>query len=119
MIEKGVRQTLMRDDLRDPAEVAVVIPAYNCARDLPRAIDSVLAQTYRDYQIFVIDDGSTDGTDVIVQRYGDRVTECNNRTLGWPRRGTMGYRYQLVPMWRSLMPTMPGCLLSSNVSSSC
>jgi glycosyltransferase involved in cell wall biosynthesis len=74
MIEKGVRQILMRDDLRDPAEVAVVIPACNCARYLPRAIDSVLAQTYRDYQIFVIDDGSTDGTDVIVQRYGDRVT---------------------------------------------
>jgi glycosyltransferase involved in cell wall biosynthesis len=77
-----VRPNSMRDNLRDSAEVAIVIPTYNCARPLPRAIESVLAQTYRDYQVFVIDDGSTDGTDVIVQQYADRITYVQQPNAG-------------------------------------
>jgi glycosyltransferase involved in cell wall biosynthesis len=72
----------MRDNIKDPAEVAVVIPTYNCARHLTRAIESVLAQTYRDYQVFVIDDGSTDGTDVIMQQYADRITYVQQPNAG-------------------------------------
>jgi glycosyltransferase involved in cell wall biosynthesis len=53
--------------------VAVVIPCYNSASCLARALDSVFAQTYQDYRIYVIDDGSTDDTEAVLRAYADRV----------------------------------------------
>jgi glycosyltransferase involved in cell wall biosynthesis len=50
-------------------EVAVVIPCYNAASSLARALDSVLAQTYTDFRLCMIDDGSTDDTPNILKRY--------------------------------------------------
>ena len=47
--------------------VTVVISTYNRAHLLPRAIDSALAQTHRDIEIVVVDDGSTDATVELVQ----------------------------------------------------
>ena len=53
--------------------VSVVIVTYNKADTLAAAIDSVLRQSYRDVEVLVIDDGSTDHTAACVERYGDRV----------------------------------------------
>ena len=52
-------------------KVSVIIPAYNGDRFLGSAIDSVLRQTYRDYEIIVIDDGSTDNTAQVVKQYSN------------------------------------------------
>jgi glycosyltransferase involved in cell wall biosynthesis len=53
--------------------VSVVIPAYNAARYLGPALDSVLAQSFGEFETIVIDDGSTDTTRAIVTRYESRV----------------------------------------------
>ena len=54
---------------------SIVIPTYNRAAFLPKAIESVLAQTYTDWELIIIDDGSTDNTKEVVSRYSDsRIT---------------------------------------------
>ena len=53
--------------------VSVVIITYNKADTIGPAIDSVLKQTWTDYEILVVDDGSTDNTAEVVRRYGDKV----------------------------------------------
>ncbi|MDB9281516.1 glycosyltransferase family 2 protein [Halorubrum ezzemoulense] len=55
--------------------VSVVIPTYNRADVLPRAIESVLNQTYSDFEIIVVDDGSTDNTEEVVTSYTDDRVE--------------------------------------------
>jgi glycosyltransferase involved in cell wall biosynthesis len=63
--------------------VSAVIPAFNRRDLLPRAIDSILAQTVPVDEILVIDDGSTDGSAEFVQaRYGDRVRAVRQQNTG-------------------------------------
>jgi glycosyltransferase involved in cell wall biosynthesis len=63
--------------------VSVCIPAYNYARFLPAAIDSVLAQDYDDYELIVVDNGSDDDTPAVLARYGERISaHRNERNLG-------------------------------------
>jgi len=54
-----------------PATVSVIIPNYNHARYLRQRIDSVLGQTYQDFEVIVLDDGSTDESRSIIREYGN------------------------------------------------
>ena len=62
--------------------VSVVIPVYNGEQYLQRAIDSVLAQTYSDVEVVVIDDGSTDGSLAMLREYGDRLCVYHQANCG-------------------------------------
>jgi len=62
--------------------VSVVIPAYNCARFIGEALDSVFAQDYPELEVVVVDDGSTDDTCAVVEGYGDRVKLIRQRNAG-------------------------------------
>lgn len=53
--------------------VSVVIPAFNAEKYIKETIDSVLKQTCKDFEIIVVDDGSTDKTKKILEQYIDRI----------------------------------------------
>ncbi|MCK9485051.1 MAG: glycosyltransferase [Candidatus Marinimicrobia bacterium] len=57
----------------DPGKISVIIPTYNREASLGRAIESVLNQTYRNFELIVIDDGSTDDTSRIIRKHKKRI----------------------------------------------
>jgi len=61
---------------------SVLIPTYNREEHVRQAIESILAQTFRDYELFVIDDGSTDGTPQLLASYGTRVRALRQANQG-------------------------------------
>ena len=62
--------------------VSVVIPNYNYAHYLREAIDSVLAQTYSDIEIVVVDDGSSDASGEVLGSYGERIQTVFQKNQG-------------------------------------
>jgi hypothetical protein len=61
---------------------SIVIPTYNRARLLEEALESVFAQEFTDYEVLVVDDGSTDGTAQVLARYGERVRGLRQENQG-------------------------------------
>ena len=58
--------------------VSVIMPSYNAEKYIDEAIRSVIAQTYTNWELFVIDDGSTDRTARIAQSYAEKtVYSCS------------------------------------------
>jgi len=58
--------------MKEKPLVSVIIPSYNRARVLPRAINSVLNQTYSNFELIIIDDRSTDNTKEILKKYSEK-----------------------------------------------
>jgi GT2 family glycosyltransferase len=96
-----------------PLTVSTVIPTFNRARLIERAVDSALAQQAPGDEILVIDDGSTDDTASVIARYGSRVRylRAENRGAGAARnRGIREARGDLVAFLDSDDEWMPGKL---------
>jgi glycosyltransferase involved in cell wall biosynthesis len=62
--------------------VSVIIPTYNRGWILTEAIDSVLAQDYKDYELIVVDDGSTDNTREVLDTYGQNILVLRQANKG-------------------------------------
>jgi glycosyltransferase involved in cell wall biosynthesis len=70
--------------------ISIVIPTYNRASFLKEAIDSVLSQTYRNFELIVVDDGSTDDTPKLFSSYDDKIrviTQANQGPSASRNRG--------------------------------
>lgn len=73
---------------------SIYIPAFNAERYIEECIDSVLAQTYQDFEIVVVNDGSTDGTAVVLEKYkqDSRVIIINKTNGGIGSASNAGVR---------------------------
>ena len=80
--------------------VSIIVPLFNKAAHVKRAVDSILAQTYADFELIVVDDGSTDESPQVVENYDDpriRLVRQNNLGPGAARnRGLNEARGELV-----------------------
>lgn len=56
-------------------KISIIMGIYNCAKTLPEAIDSLLAQTYQDWKLIMCDDGSKDDTYTVAQKYQSQYPE--------------------------------------------
>ena len=77
--------------------VDVIIPAFNISRHLPTALESVIAQSFEDWQIVVVDDGSTDRIDATMrpfqERLGARLTYVKQQNQGPSAARNTGIRH--------------------------
>ncbi|MGL6196499.1 MAG: glycosyltransferase family 2 protein [Thermoguttaceae bacterium] len=64
------------------ATVSVIIPTYNRAQFICESLGSVFAQTYQDFEIIVVDDGSTDNTEEVLAPYMDRIRYVKQENCG-------------------------------------
>ena len=55
--------------------ISIIIPVYNVEAYLADCLDSILAQTFESFEVILVDDGSTDGSPAIAQKYADAHSE--------------------------------------------
>ena len=72
--------------------LSVIIPTYNRERYVKEAIDSVLAQTFTDYEIIVINDGSTDNTKETLRPYLNKIEYIEQENKGVSAARNAGIR---------------------------
>jgi glycosyltransferase involved in cell wall biosynthesis len=75
----------MKENVREDGvkpRFSVLIPAYNQPEYVRQAIESVLSQTFTDYEVIVVDDGSTGQTPQVLESYGARIQLIRQRNAG-------------------------------------
>ena len=75
-----------------PPLVSVIMPAFNSARFVGQAVQTVLAQTYPQVELIVVNDGSTDETETVLAPYANRIQIINQANQGVSAARNTGIR---------------------------
>lgn len=80
--------------MNKPVQISVLMPVYNCALYLAEAIESILNQTFSDFELIILDDCSTDGSAQLAQTFTDEriVYHRNEKNLGLANNLNVGLR---------------------------
>lgn len=77
---------------KNAIKVSVIVPAYNVEGYIEACLNSLVNQTMKEIEIIVINDGSTDKTSEIIQKYSDRVVVINQENKGLAETRNVGIR---------------------------
>lgn len=72
--------------------ISVIIPVFNCEKYVSEAVESVLLQTYQDFEVIVVNDGSTDNTEEVLKAYFDRIIYIYQENKGIAAARNTGIR---------------------------
>jgi len=64
------------------SEISVIVPVYNGSKTIRDCLESILSQTFRNFEIIVVNDGSTDNTAEILSAYSDKIKIINQENRG-------------------------------------
>lgn len=78
----GCCREASQKEIPETNAVSVIIPCFNCAPYIADTVNSVLAQTWENKEIIVVNDGSTDESPEILKRYGDKLRVINQPNYG-------------------------------------
>jgi glycosyltransferase involved in cell wall biosynthesis len=82
-------------------KVSVIIPAYNAMRYLPETLNSVFQQTFRDFEVLIVDDGSTDS---IQDWLTQNIIDSRVRLIAQINQGLSAARNTLIKRKESILP---------------
>lgn len=71
-------------------EISIIVPVYNAGRYLHECVESIIAQTFTDWELLLVDDGSTDGSHAICDDYA--VSDSRIRAIHQPNGGVSAAR---------------------------
>lgn len=99
--------------MNSEALVTVFVPVYNAEKYIESCMDSVLAQTYKNWELLLIDDGSTDGSAEKIRAYSDRRIRFyqNDGNRGFLIPETEGWNWpeeNILHFWMRMMCLIPG-----------
>jgi tetratricopeptide (TPR) repeat protein len=108
----GYLEGHIQTDSRMPL-LTIITPTYNRAEFLDETIESVLCENFLDLEFLVIDDGSTDQTSSVVEKFGPKITYLKHENIGESRTVNKGFRLssaKFVMVVNADAPILPGCL---------
>jgi glycosyltransferase involved in cell wall biosynthesis len=89
-------------------KVSIVIATYNRARFLLETIDSILRQRFQDYELIIVDDGSSDDTRELLGKYGSRIIYFFQENRGPSAARNLGVRHARAP-WIAIQDSDDVC----------
>jgi glycosyltransferase involved in cell wall biosynthesis len=78
-------------------EVSIIIPVYNAQRALDKCLESIFNQTFKDYEVIAVNDGSTDESGKILEKYNDKIEIINQQNQGAPMARNTGAKAAISP----------------------
>jgi len=75
----------------DNPRLSIIIPVYNHADEIGPCLESIFKQTYQDFEIIVVNDGSTDNFNQAIQKYKDKIILINQENRGANAARSRGY----------------------------
>ncbi|NUM25378.1 MAG: glycosyltransferase family 2 protein [Candidatus Buchananbacteria bacterium] len=79
------------------AEISIVIPVYNAQKTLPNCLKSILNQTFKNFEIIAVNDGSTDGSLAELEQYRNKITIINQQNKGAAHARNQGAKISRSP----------------------